>query len=299
MIFLQTPASWPEVVVGNRSAVDATLSDLALVNGEGAAAPDDVVRAAFAGGVVSAFDIDEPSRQEAHGRARLSGRPSIARSHLVGQEAPVSRGTRHSATGYEAIELLAQGSTRPGADRGRACRATTSAPSHPTVRLSADERREAVLRAAIVAFSKGGLAGTSTEDIARLAGISQPYLFRLFGTKKNLFLAVVQRVFDRAQGTLVNAAGDRTGEEAMVAIDDAYRTLLADRTLLLTQVQAFAACGDDDVRRLTRSCFEEMWAALAGATGFDDRRLADFFGHAMLLTVAAAMDFMAVTDLPG
>ena len=97
-----------------------------------------------------------------------------------------------------------------------------------------------MLRAAIVAFSTGGLAGTSTEDIARLAGISQPYLFRLFGTKKDLFLAVVQRAFDRAQSTLVDAAGDRTGEEAMAAMYDAYRTLLEDRTLLLAQVQAYA-----------------------------------------------------------
>ena len=60
-------------------------------------------------------------------------------------------------------------------------------------RLTADERRAAVIEAAVIAFAEGGLAGTSTEDIARLAGVSQPYLFRLFGTKRELFLAAVGR----------------------------------------------------------------------------------------------------------
>ncbi len=132
-----------------------------------------------------------------------------------------------------------------------------------------------------------------------MAGISQPYLFRLFGTKKDLFLAVVQMAFDLAQSTLVDAAGDRTGEEAMAAIDKAYGTLLEDRTLLLAQLQAYAACGDDDVRCVTRNCFAKMWQAVAKSTRLDDRRLADFFGRAFQLTMAAAMDFTALTGLPG
>ena len=60
-------------------------------------------------------------------------------------------------------------------------------------RSTAAERRDAVLRAAQVAFARGGLHGTSTEEIAEAAGISQPYLFRLFGTKKKLFVASVER----------------------------------------------------------------------------------------------------------
>jgi AcrR family transcriptional regulator len=165
-------------------------------------------------------------------------------------------------------------------------------------RMSADERRESVLRAAIVEFSEGGLAGTSTEDIARRAGISQPYLFRLFGTKKELFLAAVERTFDRALTILVEAAGDRTGEEAKMAMAGAYRMFLNDRTLLLTQMHAYAACGDDDVRRVTQASFGKLWLAVAGTTGLGDDDLIAFFGHGMLLNMAAAMDLMAVIDLP-
>jgi AcrR family transcriptional regulator len=165
-------------------------------------------------------------------------------------------------------------------------------------RMSADERRESVLRAAIVEFSKGGLAGTSTEDIARRADISQPYLFRLFGTKKELFLAAIERTFDRALSILVEAAGDRTGEEAKMAMAAAYRMFLNDRTLLLTQMHAYAACDDEDVRRVTQTSFGKLWLTVAEITGLEDDDLIAFFGHGMLLNMAAAMDLMAVIDLP-
>ncbi|MGI8973754.1 MAG: TetR/AcrR family transcriptional regulator, partial [Gaiella sp.] len=70
-----------------------------------------------------------------------------------------------------------------------------------TTRQTADERREAVLEAARPAFAAGGLHGTSTEDIAEAAGISQPYLFRLFGTKKKLFVANVERCMEETLQT--------------------------------------------------------------------------------------------------
>src|SRR5215211_5965310 len=73
-------------------------------------------------------------------------------------------------------------------------------------RLTADERRTDIVAAAVRAFASGGLAGTSTEEIARLAGVSQPYLFRLFGTKRDLFLAAVGGPFDRIVETFEQAA---------------------------------------------------------------------------------------------
>ena len=115
-------------------------------------------------------------------------------------------------------------------------------------RMSAAERRAMVLEAAIVEFAARGLAGTSTEDVARRAGISQPYLFRLFPTKKALFLALVEQCFRRVEDTFTTAAGDRTGDEALMAMADAYEVLLEDRTLLLMQMQAYAACDDPEIR---------------------------------------------------
>src|SRR5579859_8026647 len=112
------------------------------------------------------------------------------------------------------------------------------------VRMSAAERREAVLEAAVAEFALRGLAGTSTEDVARRAAISQPYLFRLFPTKKALFLALVERCYQRIADAFTAAAGDRTGEEALEAMGEEYERLLGNRTLLLLQMHAYAACED-------------------------------------------------------
>src|ERR1041385_4430257 len=89
-------------------------------------------------------------------------------------------------------------------------------------RMPAAERREMVLEAAVAELAAPGLAGTPTEDVARRAGISQPYLFRLFPTKKALFLALVERCFRRVEGTFTEAAGDLVGAEALAAMGDSY-----------------------------------------------------------------------------
>ncbi len=163
-------------------------------------------------------------------------------------------------------------------------------------RMPAAERRELVLDAAVAEFAVHGLAGTSTEDVARRAGISQPYLFRLFPTKKALFLALVDRCFRRVQDTFSAAAGDLTGEEAKTAMADAYERLLEDRTLLLLQMQAYAACDDPDIRVATRAGFKKLWELTERLTGLPFQDVVDFFAIGMLMNVAAAMDLPAVDE---
>src|SRR6266567_7048526 len=110
-----------------------------------------------------------------------------------------------------------------------------------STRLSAAERREDVIEAAMVEFAERGLEGTSTEDIARRAGISQPYLFRLFGTKKELFKATVARCFRETLESFQRAAEGTRGEEALKAMGAAYmQVMLTDRTRLRAQMQAYA-----------------------------------------------------------
>src|SRR5437762_5415969 len=123
-----------------------------------------------------------------------------------------------------------------------------------TTRLTAAERRDAILDAAMAAFAERGFAGTSTEDIAREAGISQPYLFRLFGTKKELFRATVARCFRETLEIFQRAAEGKRGEEALKAMGDAYvENLLSDRTRLRAQMQAYAACDDPEICELVRN----------------------------------------------
>jgi AcrR family transcriptional regulator len=162
--------------------------------------------------------------------------------------------------------------------------------------MSAAERREMVLEAAVVEFAVHGLAGTSTENVARRAGISQPYLFRLFPTKKALFLALIDRCFGRVQETFVAAAGDMAGDEALMALADAYERLLDDRILLLLQMQAYAACDDPDIRAATRAGFKKLWELSERLTGLPFQTVVDFFAVGMLMNVAAAMDLPAVDE---
>jgi AcrR family transcriptional regulator len=163
-------------------------------------------------------------------------------------------------------------------------------------RMPAAERREIVLDAAIAEFAAHGLAGTSTEDVARRAGISQPYLFRLFPTKKALFIELIGRCFRRVQDTFAAAAGELTGEDALMAMAESYERLLDDRTLLLLQMQAYAACEDPDVRAATRAGFKRLWELAERLTGLPFQTVVDFFAVGMLMNVAAAMDLPSVDE---
>ena len=157
-------------------------------------------------------------------------------------------------------------------------------------RKSAEVRREEILEAAMKEFAYGGLHGTSTEKIAARAGISQPYLFRLFGTKKDLFVASSRRSFGRVLSAFQEAAEGKSGAEAMKAMGRAYDQLLADRELLLGQMQMYAACSDPEIRDATRAGFADLFRFVEQATGADPLEIRDFFAMGMLMNVAAAMD---------
>ena len=162
--------------------------------------------------------------------------------------------------------------------------------------MPAAERREMVLEAAVAEFAAGGLAGTSTEDVARRAGISQPYLFRLFPTKKTLFLALVERCFRRIEDAFTTAAGDLTGDEAMTAMADEYTRLLDDRTLLRLQMQIYAACGDPEIRDAARAGYKHLWEMVERITGLPFQTVVDFFAVGMLMNVGAALDLPSVDE---
>ena len=157
-------------------------------------------------------------------------------------------------------------------------------------RQTADERREAVLVAALDAFARGGLHGTSTEEIAEAAGISQPYLFRLFGTKKELFKASVARCLREALELFQRAAEGKRGGEALQAIGAAYRKQLEeDRVRLRAQMQAYSACDDPEIREVVRAGFGDLVAYVRRVSGADWPTVWAFFSTGMLLNVLASM----------
>ena len=163
-----------------------------------------------------------------------------------------------------------------------------------TTRQSAQERREATIEAAMTEFARGGLAGTSTETIARRVGVSQPYLFRLFGTKKDLFIAVVERCFQRTLEAFQLAVGRAEGGDLFRAMGEAYVDMLkSDRRRLLVQMQAYTASDDPDVREAVRKGYGELHGYVARVTGADEDQIRDFFSHGMLLNVMTAMELQS------
>jgi AcrR family transcriptional regulator len=159
-----------------------------------------------------------------------------------------------------------------------------------TQRKSAEERRESVLDAALVEFAARGLEGASTDEIAAKAGISQPYVFRLFGTKKELFKMVVTRCFRQTLETFQQAAEGKRGEAALEAMGKAYvEKLLVDRVRLRGQMQAYAACDDPEIREVVRDGYGDLVAYVERVSGLGPEKVSRFFATGMLLNVIGSM----------
>lgn len=167
-----------------------------------------------------------------------------------------------------------------------------------TTRSSKEERRREIIEAATREFAIGGLHGTPVEAIAKQVGVSQPYLFQLFGTKKALFIATVRRAFERTVATFRTAAAE-AGEDAsqadvLIAMGTAYQGYLADRTLLLMQMQAYAACADEEIRDVVRDEMLRLVSFVQSASGAPEPAIREWLAYGMLMNVVAAMDLTEV-----
>lgn len=164
-------------------------------------------------------------------------------------------------------------------------------------RVPAAERREELITAAVHEFAHGGLHGTPVERIARRVGVAQPYVFSLFPSKRDLFLAALERGFERVAEAFRRAAADYAegrapveSEDALDAMGLAYKGLLeSDRDYLMLQHQSYAACDDELVRECVRRRYAELVHLAQELSGAESDRIDDFFRHGMALNVAAAL----------
>ena len=156
-------------------------------------------------------------------------------------------------------------------------------------RKSASERRIEILEAALTEFAEHGFDGASTDVIARAAGISQPYLFRLFGTKKHLFIAAVDSCMAETLERFRDASDGLQGMEAIDAMGRAYiEWIQTDPRRLHAQMQAYAACADDEICAATRAGYAALVAHVEGL-GVDERSVSTFFAHGMLINVMSML----------
>jgi AcrR family transcriptional regulator len=163
-------------------------------------------------------------------------------------------------------------------------------------RVPASERREALIEAAVHEFAQGGLHGTPVDRIARRVGVAQPYVFSLFGSKRELFIAAVERCFELTAERFTRAAAvfdpaiALPDADVLTAMGNAYVELLSsDRDYLMLQLHSYAACDDDVIRDRVRACYARLVTHVEQLSGSDQERLDDFFRYGMWLNVAAAM----------
>jgi AcrR family transcriptional regulator len=173
--------------------------------------------------------------------------------------------------------------------------ATTSAKT-PRQRVPAAERRDALIDAAVHEFAHGGLHGTPVDKIARRVGVAQPYVFSLFGSKKELFLAAVERGFELVAATFTRAATEFDPGSAppdtdlRQAMGQAYMEMLdSDRDYLMLQLHAYAACDDDEIRDRVRAAYAGLVAHVERLWQAAPEEIDDFFRYGMWLNVAAAL----------
>ncbi|MGP3754375.1 MULTISPECIES: TetR/AcrR family transcriptional regulator [unclassified Streptomyces] len=166
--------------------------------------------------------------------------------------------------------------------------------------MSADERRESVIRAAITEFARGGYSATSTEAIAKRVGVSQPYLFRLFPNKQAMFLAAAERCLVETRQVFEEAAEGLEGEAALHAMAGAYRKLiLVDPDKLQMQMQMCAAvaaaeaAGDHEFGESVRAGWVELFDSVNLLLGADLGEATQFLAYGMLVNTLSSLGFPA------
>jgi AcrR family transcriptional regulator len=177
-------------------------------------------------------------------------------------------------------------------------RSPSSTPAAPKrQRVPAKERRDALIDSAVHEFARGGLHGTPVDRIARRVGVAQPYVFALFGSKRELFLAAVERGFDLIAATFSAAAETFDPDTAPPDTDllkwmgRAYVEMLTDhRDYLMLQHQSYAACDDPVIREHVRQLLAGLIGHVQALSGADPESIDDFFRYGMWLNVAAALE---------
>jgi len=159
-------------------------------------------------------------------------------------------------------------------------------------RLSASQRRDQILAAAFAEFAAHGYHAAATADIARRAGISQPYIYALFADKKALFLACHERAMQRLRTLLLEAADSTVSTDtAFARIERAFSELYtSDPTQLMFQLQSHAAASDPEIRAVVRQRFMDMVDEGVRATGASRAQVLEQLARGLFMTVALALE---------
>lgn len=154
-------------------------------------------------------------------------------------------------------------------------------------------RREQILEAAVVVFAEHGYYRATTAQVAEKVGISQPYVFKVFKNKEELFVAALKKAFERILRTFegIEASSDDLLKEAIKA----YEVLMETHpNEIILQVQAIGI-RDEEIRRTMQEGMRNVTSLMEGkftAAGMDHPEVwvSNFMANGMLCNIAMALE---------
>jgi TetR/AcrR family transcriptional regulator len=160
--------------------------------------------------------------------------------------------------------------------------------------MPAADRRESILASASEVFGLRGYSAATTEQIAQAAGISQPYVVRMFGTKEQLFVEVMERALSTLQVAFRRVIARREPEgweqeELAQKLGDEYVDLIADRGILLSLMQGFVQGHDPVIGACARRGFLAIYALMRDEAGFEPTAARTFLAEGMLINTLLAI----------
>lgn len=173
----------------------------------------------------------------------------------------------------------------------------SSVTTAPT-RMKSEERRELILAAAAGVFGERGYVGATTDAVAKAADVSQPYVVRMFGSKAELFRAVLQRSLDRLMASFREEIAEQGADSAdlPMCIGRRYVELLADRGLLLSLMQGFMLGADPEIGPTVRAGFLDVYRLLRDEARLSPEAAADFLSGGMMINTLVALRMGAEFD---
>jgi AcrR family transcriptional regulator len=153
---------------------------------------------------------------------------------------------------------------------------------HPASRMKSEDRRELILAAATGVFGDYGYVGATTDQVARAAEVSQPYVVRMFGTKEKLFVAVLERALAKLFEAFRGALAIDNGEPVARRMGLAYLGLLSEHGLLLSLSHSFLLGSDPVIGSVARRGFLEVYSFLREEVGFSPEECQLFLSAGML-----------------
>lgn len=166
----------------------------------------------------------------------------------------------------------------------------------PAGRMKSEDRREQILEAAAAVFGERGYVGATTDAVAKAAGVSQPYVVRMFGTKAALFQQVLGRSLDTLIAHFRDEIAHPSSDDLSQCIGRRYVDLLADRGLLLSLMQGFMLGADPEIGPVARAGFLKVYRLLRDEAGFSAEEATGFLQGGMMINTLVGLRMGADYD---